>query len=546
MQRGAVYLGVDVGTGSARAALCDGAGTRLGMGVQEIRTWRPAEDHVEQSSDDIWAAVCVAVRTAVQEADLDAKSVRGIGFDATCSLVALGSEDRPVSISTTEKSEQNVIVWMDHRAMQQAERITEGGHPVLRYVGGRVSPEMQIPKLLWLKEELPRCWSRAVNFFDLPDFLSYRATGEATRSFCTTVCKWNYDAPEGRWDRSYFESIGLECFVEEGFVRIGNQIRPVGDRVGNLEETAADELGLSAGIPVAVSLIDAHAGGVGLLGTPLDGKALEPADFEHRLALIGGTSSCHMAVSPEPRFIEGVWGPYLSAMLDGYWLTEAGQSATGALIDHVIDTHVRGAELRSEAERQGTSAHAILGDRLRQMAGDMELSLLTDRMHVLPYFHGNRSPRANPELRGMVSGLRLTDSIESLALYYLATIQGIAYGTRHILSELNRAGYSIDTLIACGGGTKNEIFLQEHANATACNIVLPKESEAVLLGAAMLGAVACGDHETLPEAMAEMSHMGRVVERGSDEAQLFSDAKYEVFLRMHDDQLAYDDRIDRA
>ncbi len=59
----------------------------------------------------------------------------------------------------------------------------------------------------------------------------------------------------------------------------------------------------------------------------------------HQLALIAGTSSCHMAVSREARFIRGVWGPYFGAMIPGMWLNEGGQSATGALIDHVIENH---------------------------------------------------------------------------------------------------------------------------------------------------------------------------------------------------------------
>ena len=53
---------------------------------------------------------------------------------------------------------------------------------------------------------------------------------------------------------------------------------------------------------------------------------------EHTLALIGGTSSCHMAVAREARFVPGVWGPYYSAMVPGRWLAEGGQSATGALV----------------------------------------------------------------------------------------------------------------------------------------------------------------------------------------------------------------------
>jgi ribulose kinase len=173
---------------------------------------------------------------------------------------------------------------------------------------------------------MPDTWKRAARFFDLPDFLSYRATGVDTRSMCTTVCKWTYQGHEsggaGRWDTSFFEQVGLGDLAEESFQRIGQRVRPIGECVGGLSERAASELGLQPGTPVAVAIIDAHAGGLGLLGTPVDGEAPNEDELDERLALIGGTSSCHMAVSKEPRFIPGIWGPYFAAMVPGFWLTD--------------------------------------------------------------------------------------------------------------------------------------------------------------------------------------------------------------------------------
>jgi ribulose kinase len=158
---------------------------------------------------------------------------------------------------------------------------------------------------------------------------------------------------------------------------------------------------------------------------------------------------------------------------------------------------------------------------------------------VLPDHHGNRSPRADPTLRGMVSGLKLSDSADALALLYLATVQAIAHGTRHIVEVLRAHGYPIATILACGGGTKNDVFLREHADATGCRLVLPAETEAVLLGAAILGAVASGDQPSVAAGMGAMTRAGRVVEPAGGEVDRFHDAKHRVFQRMHDDQLAY-------
>jgi FGGY-family pentulose kinase len=549
-----LHLGVDVGTGSARAGLFDAAGVMLGAGTHPIRIHRPQEDFVEQSSDDIWRACGEAVRAALAEAGAAPESVASVGFDATCSLVVLDEADRPVTVSPGGDDAWNVIVWMDHRATADAARINETHDDVLRYVGGAVSPEMQTPKLLWLKESLPATWRRAARFLDLPDFLVYRATGVDVRSLCTTVCKWTYvagpvnpdqepeQARELGWQRRFFERVGLGDLASEGFARIGTRVRPMGERAGGLTEKSARELGLAPGTPVAVAIIDAHAGGLGTIGAAIDGSPPDTDALASRLSLIGGTSSCHMAVAREARFVPGVWGPYYSAMVPGLWLAEGGQSATGALLDHVVFSHVRGVELAERATAAGTSVYALLNERLDALAAEQRApfpAALARDLHVLPDHHGNRSPRADPTLRGMVSGLKLSDSVDALALLYLATVQAIAHGTRHIIDVLRAHGYPIATVLACGGGTKNDVFLREHADATGCRVVLPAEPEAVLLGAAILGAVASGDRPSVAEAMGAMTRAGRVIAPAGGEVARFHDAKQRVFQRMYCDQLAY-------
>jgi ribulose kinase len=164
---------------------------------------------------------------------------------------------------------------------------------------------------------------------------------------------------------------------------------------------------------------------------------------------------------------------------------------------------------------------------------------LADELRVLPDHHGNRSPRADASLRSMVCGLTLSDSLDSLALLYLATVQGLALGTRHILDALRAKGWRPTTLVACGGDTRNPLFVRTHADATGCRVVLPREPEAVLLGSAMLGAVAAGAHPGFAEAMAAMSGTGAEVSPVSGPGSRYYDRKYGVFLRMHADQVDY-------
>jgi len=547
MSQSKLFLGIDVGTGSARAGLFNASGRMLGTATQNIKMWKPQPDFVEQSSDDIWKACGIAIRGALKQAKATPAQVAGIGIDATCSLVCLDADDKPVTVSPSNRDAQNVIVWMDHRAIPQSESINQTKHPVLRYVGGVISPEMETPKLLWLKQNMPETWNRTARFLDLPDFLTYRATGDDTRSLCTTVCKWTYLGHKGTtgkgWDKNYFQQIGLGDLAAENFARIGQTIRPMGEPIGNgLTAKAAKELGLRAGIPVGVSIIDAHAGGLGMLGAPVANKKPTPASLERRLALIGGTSSCHMAVSAKPRFIDGIWGPYFSAMVPGMWLTEGGQSATGALIDHVIFSHAAAKPLQAKAKKQGRTIYELLNERLDALAQTHGVKFpgeLTRDLHIQPDFHGNRSPRGNPTLKGTTTGLALSATADDLALHYLAAIQAVAYGTRHILEEMNRKGYRIDTLLACGGGTKNPVFLREHADITGCKVVLSTEPEAVLLGSAVLGAVASGQFDGVIPAMAAMNSTDQMIKPTRGRVAKYHDAKYAVFHRLHDDFLAY-------
>nr|XP_045226028.1 FGGY carbohydrate kinase domain-containing protein isoform X3 [Macaca fascicularis] len=512
------YVGVDVGTGSVRAALVDQSGVLLAFADQPIKKWEPQFNHHEQSSEDIWAACCVVTKGEVgkellfpftfenlrarelsdfptvtqvvcDKAELrflglklpgcvkvvqgiDLNQIRGLGFDATCSLVVLDKQFHPLPVNHEEDSHRNVIMWLDHRAVSQVNRINETKHSVLQYVGGVMSVEMQAPKLLWLKENLREtCWDKAGHFFDLPDFLSWKATGVTARSLCSLVCKWTYSAERG-WDDSFWKMIGLEDFVADNYSKIGNQVLPPGASLGNgLTPEAARDLGLLPGIAVAASLIDAHAGGLGVIGADVKGHGLvcEGQPVTSRLAVICGTSSCHMGISKDPIFVPGVWGPYFSAMVPGFWLNEGGQSVTGKLIDHMVEGHAAFPELQVKATARCQSVYAYLNSHLDLIKKAQPVGFLTVDLHVWPDFHGNRSPLADLTLKGMVTGLKLSQDLDDLAILYLATVQAIALGTRFIIEAMEAAGHSISTLFLCGGLSKNPLFVQMHADVTGSN-----------------------------------------------------------------------------
>jgi hypothetical protein len=188
----------------------------------------------------------------------------------------------------------------------------------------------------------------------------------------------------------------------------------MGERAGGAHAKAAKELGLAPGTPVGIGIIDAHAGGLGLLGASIDGVAPSPETLEERVALIGGTSSCHMAVSREP-LRPGDLGP-LQERHDPRPVAHRRRPERDGRADRSHDPLARA---RRRAASRGAraappSTPSSTSGSTRSQADLPFQALLTRDLHVLPDHHGNRSPRADPSLRGMVSGLKLTDSVQPL------------------------------------------------------------------------------------------------------------------------------------
>ncbi len=490
-----VVIGIDVGTASARAGVFDQAGNLLATAKRDITVFRGDNHTVEQSSREIWDAVCSAVKQAIQDSGVSAERVAGIGFDATCSLVVLDETASPLAVGDTDDPDRNIIVWMDHRATAQAERINALDHPVIKYVGGKISPEMETPKILWLKENRREVYDKAWQFFDLADFLTWRCTGDLARSTCTVTCKWTYLAHEKRWDADYFHQIGLGDIADDHFHRIGQRIVEPGSPCGEgLTEAAASQLGLAVGTPVAAGLIDAHAGGIGTAG--VKGNVI------NSLAYVFGTSSCTMTTTEKPVFIPGVWGPYFSAMVPGMWLNEGGQSAAGAAIDQLIALHPATREAQALAEKRQVSLPVLLADLvLVKVAYASDAVEHTAGLHIVPEFLGNRAPFADPHARALIAGLGMENNLDNLLSLYIAGICSIGYGLRQIIEVQAKAGAVIENIVISGGAGQHPLIRQLLADTTGLPVVATHAPEPVLLGSAILGACAGGLISSVAEGM---------------------------------------------
>jgi len=351
--------------------------------------------------------------------------------------------------------------------------------------------------------------------FDLADFLTWRATGSLKRSLCTLTPKWNYlSHREEGWRREDVARAGLDDLgARAGIMDIP---AAVGTSLGPLSAAAAAELGLTEKTVAAPGMVDAYAGQLAMVGRDLatPGQA----------GLIGGTSSCLMRFSREPRFLPSFWGPYRDVLLPGWWVIEGGQSATGALLDHIIRTHGNGLE-----PTPGT--HALLLERIEHLIAEQG-DRFGSSIHVLPDFHGNRSPLADAGATGAIHGLNLDGSFDGLCAIYYRAMVALALGIRQILDLMAFDG-PVTTIHLGGGHARNGLLARLYADATRRQVAVSAGEEAMLLGTAMAAAAAAGLHPSLADACRTMARPATLIEPNEIRAQAL-DRDYRVFLRMQD------------
>lgn len=226
------YIGIDVGTGSARACIINAKGDIASLASETIDTWQSYSHsqatHYEQSTTNIWTSICHAVKQAIQQSGIPQSTIKGLAFDATCSLAVLSkANDTPISVTGPDfNTDRNVVLWLDHRAVREAEAINATGHNVLRYVGGAMSVEMEMPKILWLKRNMPAAMFGDCKFYDLADALVHSATGTEARSFCSVICKQGYipagvDGSGEGWQEDFLASVGLGDLAADNFACLG-------------------------------------------------------------------------------------------------------------------------------------------------------------------------------------------------------------------------------------------------------------------------------------------------------------------------------------
>ena len=314
-----------------------------------------------------------------------------------------------------------------------------------------------------------------------------------SQSVCSAVCKHGYNAETNTWPYEFYKKWGLDHFN----TKICEQTLTPGRLAGYMTQNVRDDLKIeSQDVAVATSIIDAHAGVLFLLLAYANAKAKENVivDFDNVLAMISGTSTCAMVLSKEKKSSPLIWGPYKNVVLNDFFVREAGQSATGKLIDFVVNTHperhTRFAKLTTrEVVKQLNEAifrrrNNLIENQHKLTKDDLKKSI-GNPLHINPDFYGNRSPLAEPELKGAIYGLKMTEL--SLIEFYEALVEGLAYEMRFIVETLDM-DFSKLKVIMSGGLTRNQLYMQLHSDILGCEITSMKTDDAdmMLVGTSIL------------------------------------------------------------
>lgn len=503
MQENEYVIGIDCGTQSLRSGIFDLQGSLI---VQATKDYPVFYDHLgwaEQSAEDWWQAVKITINECLKKSTIDPVKIIGISVDGTsCTVLPVDKEGEPL---------RRALLWMDIRAHREAERVNATGHPILKYAGGQESPEWMLPKALWLKRNEPDIYHSASKIVECTDWLMYKLTGRWTASKCNVTCKWNYASPEGGWADDLLKELGLEDIK----VKWPEDVLNLGDYAGQLTEKTARELGLNKSTIVAQGGIDAYAGMLGL-------AAVRPG----RLALVIGTSTCHLAFSDRPIWNSGVWGPYPDALIPGNWVLEGGQTATGSIVQWFIHNFCHKEKLA--ADNMGIDLYQLLDAKAE------EAGIGAGGLVLLDYWQGNRSPIRDSQLRGAIWGLSLKHNNGHILR---AIYEGTAFGTRAILDNLAENGYKASQIYACGGGTKSKLWLQIHADVCNIPIYLTKVVDAPVLGSAICAAVGAGQYDNLigaAEAMVQISGKIEPNNKVRNEYDFYYEKYQRTYLQLKD------------
>ena len=473
-----IIMGVDGGTGGMRVGLYDFKGHELAFASTEYPTEFKYPGWAEQKPQDWWDCLVTSTKEAMKKAGVVKEQILAMSIDTTsCSVLLCKEDGTPI---------RDCLIWMDVRSAKEADIISNCGDEALKYNGyGPTSAEWMPCKLLWLKNNERENYDAAEVFCEYNDWIMQKLVGFWSINCNNASARWYYNADEGGFPRSLYEKIG----IPEALDKFPKKMFLMGDKLGTLQKSAAEELGLCEDTIVVQGGVDAFVGLLGM-GVARPGK----------VGLITGSSHLVMTLVEKPKYAKGYFGPYRDAVIKDLYLAEGGQVSSGSIISWFKREFC--ADLDAKGKPEGKNMY----DYLTPIAA--ELPPGSEGLMVLDYWQGNRNPHADASVRGMFYGLSLN---HTRAHMFRAIMEGIAYGTENILDAFRRSGFECSEIMIGGGATNSDLYMQIHADVSNVTINVPREIQTPSLGCAILAAYGAGVYPTIADAVDNMVEIEKVI-----------------------------------
>jgi L-ribulokinase len=479
-------LGIDFGTLSARAVILDTeSGYEAAEAVCEyphgvmdkaLPSGKPLpKDTALQHPADYIEALKSVTSEALSSAGISGSDVAAVAIDFTsCTILPIYADGTPLCADEKYADEMHAYVklWKHHGAQKEADAITalakKRGDAWVDIYGGKISSEFFLPKIMQILNEAPEIYDEADHFIEAGDWLSFILTGKMTRSVSFAGYKANWVFSEG-----YPSS----DFLRELDARLGNlfdgkldrEITPITEDAGVLNEYGAELLGLDAGTPLSLPIIDAQAG-IPALNSVREGEAV----------LILGTSGCLIWHEKKRLDIPGILGHCYAPIAPELYTYEAGQACLGDGFDWFVKTCVP-KSYYDQAEELGIGIHKYLREKAKKLA------IGESGIVALDWFNGNRSLLNDAELSGMILGITITTRPEEI---YRALIEASAFSTKMIIDEAEAYGSRIKKLCLSGGiALKDEMMMQIFADVLGRDMLISSAKQSGAYGSAVRATV---------------------------------------------------------
>lgn len=474
-------MGIDLGSQSVRVGIFDNKGRYIISDSKKYDTIIPVIGWAEQVPDQWWRSLKDVLFSITKK--IEAYKIKGI--------VACATSTTAVVVDEKCKPLMNAIMWMDTRCKKQAAIINSQNHEILKLCGGKVSVEWMVPKALWIKEERNEVYKKAFRIVDQLDWLNYKLTGRWVASLCNTTCKWNLNL-EKKWDISFLSSIGLADIVDKW----PSEIKAVGSLIGNLDPKASKELGLKEDTLVFEGGIDAYACILGM-GIAEKGK----------LSLTTGTSFVHLILEDKPSYSNALWGPYKDALIEGYWVLEAGQIAGASIIEWFKKEFV--------GDYHGNkNVFDYIADK------GAEILPGSEGIIALDFFQGNRTPYKDFLAKGVFYGLNLKHTKWHI---YRSILEATAFGNLNNINEIEKAGCKISDIVISGGIINHDLWPQIISDVCDRPMKVPEINSPGILGCAVIALRGLGEYDSFHSACNDVVKIGKVIYPNKDNRKVYKE-----------------------